>query len=498
MNQTFLKSQIKNWETLTEKSQECITNAFEEKKDAINFLTQDIQNLSIDDTIQYFQSLADREHSGEARSKADWGNIIASQYKSIADNIEPYEEDLYLSHALRARPATIGHVFFPLLLNHDPKEPVFNGERKCSHYKDLLDLYESKLGYKLHDQNYYGMNFKQERNDIYLSKDSEFNEYEKIILINSFIAKQALLNNRSKFLTESFKDGQYGPGDITLIENVAHKLLALGLMRATDLGNAEISYKIDEALKLQIANALCLLQGKNKDVSRFITFQLREILTEIIKSLGLNKNDIYKNILNMGLSYSNSPTNLYNLIFGPNNLKKCFNISDEKILASHSAAVINNSQLSSTLKAKITGIKTRLPGYIEYYLLTESQKKEFFEKDDNNIIRFTLGKNISNYSDDITEENSRRIAEKFAIWKVNKIKDTVRLVSNLGESSIGISSKKLLNMTLNEEYPKKHNSEIIKDKFYDIVDEIIKDDKPDSESVIASQSDKQNNGKDDI
>ena len=144
-------------------------------------------------------------------------------------------------------------------------------------------------------------------------------------------------------------------------------------MRATDLGNSEISYKIDEALKLQFSNDMALVASAGNDLTKAVATLVEMSAENIAEKLNFTKERIVDNMEKMGFKYSKFPKTVVEAIFSASNLEKSHEIelagAKKNLRAKHALT-------GAALQAGITNLKQELPGIIDAFILTDKEKAE--------------------------------------------------------------------------------------------------------------------------
>ena len=160
--------------------------------------------------------------------------------------------------------------------------------------------------------------------------------------------------------------------ELAKIDYLANDLLTLGIMRATDLGNSEISYKIDEALKLQFSNDMALVASAGNDLTKAVATLVEMSAENIAEKLNFTKERIVDNMEKMGFKYSKFPKTVVEAIFSASNLEKSHEIelagAKKNLRAKHALT-------GAALQAGITNLKQELPGIIDAFILTDKEKQ---------------------------------------------------------------------------------------------------------------------------
>lgn len=472
-------NEIKNWDNLSESTKQDIEKAFAHKLDSIGEFYFNPDEKPISSLIQFAQSLS--FEPGTAYSVDEWKKYTDNRYGFAMQNIKPYDVNGGLtSYALCPNQLTAKKLIFPQTLNYVPGTLICNKNQTSTRTDKILNLIRDNFNFKVEviptlikmREPYEvvkakGLFNKQPSTTIKIYNDGSLNDFTIIsiacyALINQLVEQSQLTSN---------------------VKCSVEKLATLGLIRALDLNNPEISFKLDEALKLDFFTTLGLLNGERHDVALQIKNETKEFLDNVVfAKLGLSKEKALENMKNMGFEFDNeNQKSISDVVFGANNLKKVFGFNSEMLKASQAVthAVIGAGINISRLKRRI---RNDLPGYIQNSLLSKNQLEEFYDQKDGNIIKFVLEKNPRKYSK-FSVSYLSQISDAFA----KMVSEMVNKTTNFAEENVdnleSTNPKTLLKLALNKDSNSKSekplsNKKIIKNEFKEVVKEVVKANKP--------------------
>lgn len=371
--------EIKNWNDFSKFTQSHIQTAREKKLDAVGlFMTK---KYNPNETISLLQSLADPKYIGDINNVDVWRNKSNQRVRGAFTEIGPYMDVRYSAHIAKSMPNCLEAIQFPLVSNFSSKSIYAPNEYACPRFEKLVKIYSEQLkvkfnlkhisssekyfkqtfsGYDVFEQTTYNSNYK-------------LNEYDKVVLISSIVAYDLLEKfKKSNAKYEDIK-AKFSKEELAKIDYLANDLLTLGIMRATDLGNSEISYKIDEALKLQFSNDMALVASAGNDLTKAVATLVEMSAENIAEKLNFTKERIVDNMEKMGFKYSKFPKTVVEAIFSASNLEKSHEIelagAKKNLRAKHALT-------GAALQAGITNLKQELPGIIDAFILTDKEKAE--------------------------------------------------------------------------------------------------------------------------
>lgn len=415
---------INNWENLTPETKKEIMAAFAKKLDAVGqFVSINAENKkSVLEIIQTAQSLANPKTVGLVASAEAWKKYADNRYGYIIDNILPYSNAGYSCYAVRASYPAAKNILLPPVLNFVPGTQICNhNEKTTPRFTKFVENVQSKLNIKIEvvpslskisvPYSVKKSMFKQ--TTITLFNDGSLNDFTAAAIISNLIAHIFVEENFKSFESKnSSLVKALTPTELTYFKTITEKLVTLGLVRATDLQNPEIAFKLDEALKLDFFSSLTLLSGKRYGTALKITEFAKEVIENVSQKLNYSQDKVVSNMKNMGFEYNKESTNIFEAIYLPNNLKKAFEIDLEKLIAEETAAEVAEEAKNkvkhvlgtAALNININKIKAKLrrvlPGLITENLLGKDAER-YFENDgdfDNeSIISFVLQENPRKY-----------------------------------------------------------------------------------------------------
>lgn len=369
--------EIKNWSEFSTSTQNNIQTAREKKLDAVGLFMSGKYNPK--ETISLLQSLADPEYVGEVYPAVALESKSNQRVRGAWAKIEPYMSGKYTAHVAKSMPKCLEAIQFPLVTNFSSKSIYAPNEYSCPRFEKLVKIYsgqlrvrfnlkhlstsdkyftKSVLGYDVFEQTTINSNYK-------------LNEYDKVVLISSIVAYDLLERFKKSDAEYETMKTNFSKEELDKIDYLANDLLTLAIMRATDLGNKEISYKIDEALKLQFANDMALVASAGNDLTKAVSTLVAASAENIADKLGFTKERIIDNMEKMGFKYSKYPKTVVEAIFNASNLEKSHNIQlggAKKNLRAYHALT------GAALEAGVTNLKQELPGIIDAFILSDKQK----------------------------------------------------------------------------------------------------------------------------
>lgn len=498
--------ELKNWSKYSNSTKQNLQIAQTKNLDAIGFLMTKEYNPN--EVISFLQTLADPSLIGEIYAKDFWQLRSNQRIRGIVSQIEPLMDDKYTAHAAISLPTSFSGIQFPLVTNYSSNSIYVGNETVCPRFEKLIKLFSEKIGANL--------NFKfVSTNDKYFAKTKHgfdifnklsinstysLNENDKIVVVASLVANNMLeeyKSNDKKYYAQLYKG--FSKSEISKIENVINDVLTLSIMRATDIGKPDVAYKIDEALKLQIANDIALIATYGNNTTKIIAEITEKVAKNIATKLDFTTDRIADNMKNMGFKYSNEPKNVLEALYNCSNLEKSYNIeisSPKEIVnpeADKSETVKKSKRVMHALTgpallAGITNLKQELPGIFDSFIITDKDK-----------IKITGTKNaivspVQSLIFVLKKKNKLNlfapVVMKYESEKEKTINKVIDRFIEQREEDYGKSYKRRLNDILNEEYPNKDGK---KSRSAAIVRRIINDNIKEA-NEMAKATKKQDDG----
>ncbi len=395
--------ELKNWSTFSNGTKEALLIAERTGFDsAALFMTK---KFNCNQMIGILQALADPNLAGELFPVDVWKNKHLTRVRGVASDVDFYSENKYNSYALVALPSDSSIIQVPLVNNYT-KSNIYQGEVKCPRFEKLVKIFNSKLKKPVEfkslstNKKYYRET--KSTYEIYNKLDFlstfKLNEFDKIVLMANLTANELL----SEFVAKkpnalSEKESKLNKKEIELAKELTNDLLTLAIVRSIDLGDNEIAYRIDEALKLQLSNDLGLASSSGSEIIKFVA-SLTEACTEnLTNKLDFSIERIRENMENMGFKYKKDPTNVVEAIFGAGNLEKTYGVEFKKELVveevkkepvveiikaedmpknKEAKQKVFHALAGPALQAKITRAKQLIPGLLDEQILSPQQRKK--------------------------------------------------------------------------------------------------------------------------
>lgn len=484
--------ELENWSKFSKSTQTNLETAKLSNLDSIGLLMTKKYNPN--EVISFMQSLADPKYVGDIYTKDIWNLRTNQRVRGLVAQIEPYMDNKYSSHAMISLPTSFNGIQFPLSTNLTNKTIYVGKETTCPRFEKLVKLFSEKLNATINfkfvstNNKYYVKNANSYDvfNQLNVNSNYSLNENDKIVVIASIMANNMFSEYKSTMPAEyASLLNKFNPQEVEKVENVVNDVLTLAIMRATDLGNPEISYKIDEALKLQTSNDLALVATYGNNVTKHIASMVEQVSNNIAKKLDYAVDRIVSNMEDMGFKYTKRPRNALQALFNASNLEKSYGIE----LTTYSKPKrVMHALSGAALLAGITNLKQELPGIVDAFILTEKEKmqvagtKNAVVSPTQSLMFILKNKNKMNLFAPVLlgYENA----------KTNTINKVIDRFVEQREEDFGKSYKKRLNDVLNEEYPnetnKKSRSSTIVKKV--INEEIKKANKANKEAKKANKT----------
>lgn len=458
-------NQLQNWKSLSEATQNVLTLSQKSGLDSVGLFMA--KQFNPNELLSIFQTLADPKLAGPVLSTTNWDSKNLYRVKKIADNVAPYDNSgRYNCYPLISTSASYDRIQFPLVTNYLDSN-IYNGATKCPKYEKLLKIFTEKLKkpvvflplstngqfvrekktYEIFSKLNYGSNF-------------ELNEFDKIVLLASITADE-LTNDYIANHSKAFKKetASFNKNEQNYINTITKDLLTLAIVRTIDLGNPNIAYKIDEALKLQISNDLALMAGAGSEITKYIAHLTENAVVDITEKLDFSLERIKKNMLDMGFKYPREPKNVLETIFNVGNLEKTYGVEANAVKEQNAPKVENKVQQKvfhalsgAVLAASVTKMKLLLPSYIDEQILTKKQHKELNDKlgfettSSEECLAFTLEKEKD------ADKLYRSVSIGYGKAKAGIVEAVVNRFAQQRDEDFGKSTKQRLNDTLNETY----------------------------------------------
>lgn len=474
-------NEMENWQYYSAATQNNLELAQKSCLDAVGLLMTEKYNPN--ELISLFQTLADPALCGEFHTKEVWKTKSNNRVRNIASDVQPYTlGGHYNAHALISLPSTFNKTQFPLVSNYSSSNLYEGLETRCPRFDKLVKnvtdklninvaftslssslnyLTKTKKGYEIANKLTYGSTF-------------SLNDFDKLVLLSNVVATKIVEDYVANNLKEYKKDrAKYSKTENTIIDTLVGDILTLAVVRATDLGNSEAAYRIDEALKLQISNDLALMSSSGIDVTKKVVQMVNICGKEIATKLDFSVERIATNMRNLGFEYKKEPKTVLDAIFNATNIGKSYNIDTGVIYVKEpKKRAIKKSLVSlseSAIKAGVTNLQLRLPGYIDNQILTSQTKAKLgLEKSSVVTPVESLMCILKNKTDHLTQ-----VFIGYDVEKKKIITNVIKRYTEQREEDLGKSYKTLLNRTLNEMYNEgnetKKSGPIIRNKVKEIV-----------------------------
>lgn len=452
--------ELENWTKFTNSTKQNLQTAKSENLDAIGLLMTKKYNPN--EVISFLQTLADPKYVGDSYSKEIWKLRTNQRVRGIVSQIEPYAENKYSAHAMISLPTSFNGIQFPLVTNFSSKSIYIGNETTCPRYKKLVKLFGEKLNTTF-DFKYVSTNgkyFAKTANgyDVYnqLNVNSTYslNENDRVVVLASLVATKMIEESKAANAEKYAElNKNFNKVELEKIENVTNDVLTLAIMRATDIRNAEVSYKIDEALKLQISNDLALVATYGNNVTKIITSITEEVAKNIASKLDFTVERIVENMENMGYKYTKNPKDVLQALFNCSNLEKTYNVEIEKeaVEAPKKSKRVLHALTGPTLLAGITNLKQELPGIFDSFIITDKDRQQI--KGTNNAIVSPVQSLIFVLKNKNKLNLFAPVVMGYEDAKEKTINKVIDRFIEQREEDYGKSYKKRLNDILNEEYP---------------------------------------------
>lgn len=472
--------ELKDWENYSNQSQENLKTAKSKSLDAIGLILTGKFNPN--ESISLLQTLADPQLIGELfeKGKAPYNFRINGEIASI----EPLKNGKFSSYAIKSTNSTYPSIQMPLVTNYNKSNSVTQNNAICSRFAKIVDIFEKSLNtkFKFEFVSNNGMYYKENSTGVFkkvitsysiyeknkVNSTYSLNEYDKIVMLSNITAIK-LLEDYKNVNANAYANMKAGFSDdrIKIMEKIVTDIITLATMRSIDLQNSEISYKVDEALKLQTANDLAILSSNGNEITKFIAPVSKDVIKNMSKTLNLNVERIAKNMEEMGFKYKKYPTNILDSLFNASNLEKTHEI---KLANRPKTKRAMHALVGPVLQAGITNLRQELPGIMDSFIATKKDKNTMLENPDSFIspaqsILLMLGeknKDLFSY-----------VMLNYEGTKSRVINDVIDRFREQREEDFGKSYKKRLNDGLNEMYnaggkPKKSGT-IIKQTIKDSI-----------------------------
>lgn len=454
--------ELKDWENYSNQSKENLKIAKSKGLDAIGLILTGKFNPN--ESISLLQTLADPMFSVECFEKenAPYNFRINGEIASI----EPLKNGKFSSYAIKSTNSTYPSIQMPLVTTYiqpaTSSSITFNAEQ-CSRFGKIVDIFEKSLNtqFTFDEQSSDNLYYKEKTSGIFkksvngyviynrnnLNPSYTLNENDKIVMIAN-IASIKLLEDYKNVNASAYANMKTGFSNerIKIMEKIVSDIITLAIMRSIDLQNPELSYKVDEALKLQISNDLAILSSNGNEITKFIAPVSKDVIKNMSKILNLNVERIAKNMEEMGFKYKKYPTNILDALFNASNLEKTHEI---KLANRPKTKRAMHALVGPVLQAGTTNLRQELPGIMDSFILTKKDKESLTGKSDAFIspaqsILLMLGEKNKDLFD--------YVMLNYEGMKSRVINDVIDRFKEQREEDFGKSYKKRLNDGLNEMY----------------------------------------------
>ena len=281
--------EMPTWNEYTGATQNNFVAAQKQGLDALGLFMSGAYNPN--ESISMFQTLADPAYIGEINTKAGWSTKYNNRVRGLASDVQPITKDgKYSAHALITVPSTLNNINYPLVTNYSSTNLYAGQETRCPRFDKLVKHVQDKLGVNiafksLSSSGEYLTQTKKGyeiANKLTYGASFSLNEFDKLVLVSNIVAKSIINDHIAKNAKEYKKErAKYSKAENAILDALTTNILTLSVLRATDLGNPEIAYRIDEALKLKIANDLALMSSSGIDVTKKVVDMVKICGNEI-------------------------------------------------------------------------------------------------------------------------------------------------------------------------------------------------------------------------
>ena len=480
--------ELENWSNFSDGTKEALLLAETTGYDAAGlFMTK---KFNCNEMIGILQALADPNLAGELLPVDAWKNRHLIRVRGVASDVDFYSENKYNSYALIALPSDSSIIQVPLVNNYTNSN-IYKGEVKCPRFEKLVKIFNSKLKKPVEfkslstNKKYYCET--KTSYEIYNKLDFlstfKLNEFDKVVLMANLTARELLnefvANNPNALNKEKSK---LNNAEIELAKELTNDLLTLAIVRSIDLGDPEIAFRIDEALKLQLSNDLGLASSSGSEIVKYVASLTQSCTEHLTNKLDFSVERIQKNMENMGFKYKKHPTNVIEAIFGAGNLERTYgvqfkvetpaldNVNDGSNIFGEFNGNGGDGEVKALLKQqekvfhalagpalqrKIKSTLKVLPGLIDEQILTKKQREEdnFEVVTPGRALECILGKKGK-------EHLFAPVIMGYDIEKAKIITKVIDGIKEQREEDFGKSVKRRLNDALNTLYNEDTNKRL--------------------------------------
>lgn len=431
--------EIKNWSTFSEKTKSIIKESENNRLDAVGLLMTGKFNPT--ECVQIFQSLADPKCMGEIKNRFQWQRATFFGIDGIIDSCEEYSKNGYTSYALKANKNSVG-LTLPLVLNYTNTGKLKS--KTCDKYEKIVsergNFFPKWLGKDIeHSQYSAGKTYRETGKSIEIFKEvdgKQISEYDEIVLLSNLVAER-LLAFEAKELKQDRK--QYKNEDLKVIDEVTKLLLTLGICRTINFGDPEASHEIDEALKLQISNAIATIETSSNHFIKTIAKQTTECMNDFRVRADFSIESIVENMKANGFRYPKQPTTYAEAVFNANNFTKIFNIQFKIDAAPKPKTGISEAKIKR-------GILT-LSGMFDSYVLSKKQMADITTETSPYVDQTESIEYLLKHKDDLFNP----ISKEYSNLKMDIINKVIKRLKQQRPEDKG-NLKLMLKSVLNEEY----------------------------------------------
>ena len=283
-------------ELMTKETYRDLENYLETSEDAITLMGYN-RTGALDGTklIKRFQTTADPEFMGRVREFSS---------RDVMMGVPMYAEFGYSSFAVRDKSLTLR---FPLTGSVGAITKYFSeSEKTCPNFKIIVNEIERAYKVKVKDNERIAQPLIASGGTIRLAgryNGEIVSEADKLVQIFNHIAK------------ESLKDSFKKTTNPDRVQFIAELLTTMFIAESFDLGG-NLNRKIDNALRLQLSNAIAALGNTNRETISLISAQAERAVAKFLKKSEKSPSDIISTLTKMGYAYAKQPTSLYDVLFG--------------------------------------------------------------------------------------------------------------------------------------------------------------------------------------
>lgn len=245
--------------------------------------------------ITRFQTTADPENMGRVRAFSNADVMIG---------VPEYADGAYSSFAVRDKSLALR---FPMVGSLGAVTKYFpESQKTCPNFKSVVNDIERNFKVKVKDNERIAKPVLVKGGTIRLAgryNGETVSEADKLVQIFNVLAK------------ESLKDSFKHTSNPDRVQFAAELLTTMFIAESYDLG-VNFNRKIDNALRLQLANTIAALGNTNKETINLIAAQTERAVAKFLKKSGKSEKDIVSTLTKLGYGYTVPPTNLYSVLFG--------------------------------------------------------------------------------------------------------------------------------------------------------------------------------------